>query len=54
MINYKVTNTFIVDQSQSEVMQDFGLEQLTLITCYPLDAIQPRGSLRYVVQAEPI
>ena len=53
-INYKVTNTFIVDQSQSEVMQDFGLEQLTLITCYPFDAIHTGGPLRYVVQAESI
>ncbi|MBT8113197.1 MAG: class GN sortase [Gammaproteobacteria bacterium] len=53
-INYKVANTFIVDQSQSEVMQDFGLEQLTLITCYPFDAIHTGGPLRYVVQAESI
>ena len=54
LISYKVTNSFIVDQSQSEVMQDFGLEQLTLITCYPFDALQAGGPLRYVVQAEPI
>lgn len=54
MMSYKVANTFIVNQSQSEVMQDYGLEQLTLITCYPFDTIQPGGSLRYVVQAEPI
>ena len=53
-INYKVTNTFIVDQSQSEVMQDFGLEQLTLITCYPFDTIHTGGPLRYVVQAKSI
>ena len=54
MMNYKVANIFIVNQSQSEVMQDYGLEQLTLITCYPFDTIQPGGLLRYVVQAEPI
>lgn len=53
-INYKVTNRFIVDQSQFEVMQDFGLELLTLITCYPFDTIQAGGPLRYVVQAEAI
>ncbi len=53
-INYKVANTFIVDQSQSEVMQDFGLEQLTLITCYPFDTIHTGGPLRYVVQAKSI
>lgn len=53
-ISYKVVNSFIVDQSQSEVMQDFGTEQLTLITCYPFDALQAGGPLRYVVRAEPI
>jgi sortase A len=54
LISYKVVNSFIVDQSQSEVMQDFGSEQLTLITCYPFDALQAGGPLRYVVRAEPI
>lgn len=53
-ISYKVVNSFIVDQSQSEVMQDFGSEQLTLITCYPFNALQAGGPLRYVVRAEPI
>lgn len=53
-IRYKVANVSIVDKSQSEVMYDFGSEQLTLITCYPFDAIQAGGPLRYVVQAEPI
>ncbi len=53
-IYYKVANTFIVDQSQSEIMQNYGLEQLTLITCYPFDAVNIGGPLRYVVQAESI
>ena len=53
-ISYKVANTFIVDQSKVEVMQDYGFEQLTLITCYPFDALQAGGRLRYVVQAESI
>jgi len=53
-IRYKVTNQFVVDQSQSEVMQDFGVELLTLITCYPFNTVQPGGPLRYVVQAESL
>lgn len=53
-IRYKVSRTFIVDKTQSEVMHNFGQEELTLITCYPFDAIQAGGPLRYVVQAEPI
>jgi len=28
--------------------------QLTLITCYPFDAVQPGTTLRYVVIAERI
>jgi hypothetical protein len=28
-------------------------EKLTLITCYPFDAILPGGPLRYVVEAMP-
>jgi len=53
-MRYKVTKQFVVDQSQSGVMQSFGAEQLTLITCYPFDTVQTGGPLRYVVQAEPI
>ena len=53
-LTYRVIKTFIVDEKNMEVMQNDGLDQLTLITCYPFDAIQPGGSLRYVVQAEII
>lgn len=53
-LRYKVENTFIVDEKQSEVMQNHGSELLTLITCYPFDAIKAGGSLRYIVQAQPI
>lgn len=53
-INYQVAKLLIVDQNQTEVMQDYGQEQLTLITCYPFNALQAGGPLRYVVRAEPI
>jgi len=51
---YKVINTFIVDHSEIEVMEDHGEELLTLITCYPFNSIHAGGPLRYVVQAIPI
>ncbi len=51
---YTIYNTMIIDQSRSDVMQDFNSELLTLITCYPFDTIHPGGSLRYVVQAIPL
>ena len=50
-LHYKVVNTFIVDQNQSEVLLGNDSELLTLITCYPFEAIQSGGPLRYVVQA---
>lgn len=53
-VQYRVIDSFIVDQSQIEVMQDYGIEQLTLITCYPFDTLRAGGPLRYVVQAESI
>ena len=52
-MRYKVVDAFIVDHKQSEVMGDFGVDLLTLITCYPFDALHAGGPLRYVVQAEP-
>lgn len=54
VIQFKVVKIFIVDQSQTEIMQDYGLDQLTLITCYPFNTLQAGGRLRYVVQAIPI
>ena len=31
---------------------DRGLDELTLVTCWPFDAVAPGGPLRYVVVAE--
>jgi sortase A len=51
LTDYVVTATEVVDQQRSDVLRDFGDDRLTLITCYPFDAIQPGGPLRYVVTA---
>ncbi len=53
-VRYRVNYTFIVDQNQVEIMHDSGMEQLTLITCYPFDTPLTGGSLRYAVVANPI
>lgn len=53
-LSYKVVNMFIVNQSQTGVMQNHGEELLTLITCYPFDSLDAGGPLRYVVQAEAL
>lgn len=53
---YVVERTRVVDQSDASVLGDLGdgaepVRLLTLVTCYPFDAISPGGPLRYVVMA---
>jgi sortase A len=50
---YRVREISIVDQSETRVL-DAGAAQLTLITCYPFDAVRPGTSLRYVVIADRV
>lgn len=53
---YAVSGRRVVDESETWVAGDAGDTRLTLVTCYPFDAIRPGGPLRYVVTAtlEPI
>lgn len=51
---YTVQATRIVDQNDVSVMRSSNAEQLTLVTCYPFDAVRPGGPLRYVVSASPL
>ena len=52
---YRVTGAEIVDKSDTRVLaQRLGESRLTLITCYPFDALRPGGPLRYVVTAKAI
>lgn len=48
---YRVTDLRIVDHRDSGVVVDTALPTLTLVTCYPFDAVVPGGPLRYVVTA---
>jgi len=50
-VHYEIDHTQIVDQSQIEVTYDNGLDELTLVTCWPFDALTPRGPQRFVVSA---
>jgi sortase A len=50
-LRYTVSDTLVVDRRDAWVAQDAGDTRLTLVTCYPFDAIRPGGPLRYVVQA---
>lgn len=48
---YRVESFEIVHERQTEVLEPSGTESLTLVTCYPFDAIVPGGPLRFVVKA---
>jgi len=52
-VNYQVIETLILDESQTGILSETDTMVLTLITCYPFDAIVPGGRLRYAVIAEP-
>ena len=48
---YEVTATNIVDSRKGSLLLDTDLSMLTLVTCYPFDAIEAGGPMRYVVTA---
>lgn len=50
---FAVAQTRVVDQRDLSVLRATAEAQLTLVTCYPFDAIRPGGPLRYVVIARP-
>jgi sortase A len=49
---YVVRDVSIVDKHASRVLDPADQPQLTLITCWPFDAVAPGTPLRYVVVAE--
>ena len=49
--SYTMTSAEVAHKSATYVMASDGGSRLTLITCYPFDAITPGGPLRYVVSA---
>ncbi|HEU4521232.1 MAG TPA: sortase, partial [Thermoanaerobaculia bacterium] len=53
-IRYEVKRAFIAGKNETWVLSDDGASRLTLITCYPFDAVIPGGPLRWVVVAEPV
>lgn len=51
-VEYEVTRTMVAGKNETWLLGDDGTDKLTLITCYPFDAVLPGGPLRYVVIAE--
>lgn len=48
---YKVTAINVVDSRTGSLLLDTELSMLTLVTCYPFDAVEAGGPMRYVVTA---
>ena len=53
-IRYRVSEVTIMDKGEARLIDEPGAPQLTLVTCWPFDAVRPGSSLRYVVVAERI
>jgi sortase A len=51
---YAVVETRVVDASETWVLRETADDRLTLVTCYPFDALVPGGPLRYVVRAHTV
>jgi sortase A len=51
--DYRVLRTEIVDHRDARLPATVDRARLTLITCYPFDAVIPGGPLRYLVVALP-
>jgi len=48
---YRVAGLTVVDRRDTRLLEPTDEESLTLVTCYPFDAVVPGGPLRYVVRA---
>lgn len=48
---YKVVGVDIVDSRKGSLVLDTDTAMLSLVTCYPFDALEAGGPLRYVVTA---
>ena len=51
---YEVIGLNVVDSRKGSLLLDTDDAVLTLVTCYPFDAVDPGGPLRYVVTARRV
>jgi sortase A len=51
-LHYRIIETAIIDETDIQYLTETHDRTLTLITCFPFDAIVPGGPLRYVVVAK--
>ena len=54
-VRYRINHMEVVDKSDTRPLtQSSPRRELTLVTCYPFDALKAGGPLRYVVSAEEV
>jgi sortase A len=51
---YRVREVTVLEAHEARLLDAADSAQLTLITCYPFDAVRPGSTLRYVVIAERV
>lgn len=51
---YEVDHIEVVDARRSSLLLDTEESLLSLVTCYPFDAVEPGGPMRYVVTARKL
>ena len=51
---YRVSAIDVVDSRRGSILLDTELPMMSLVTCYPFNAINPGGPMRYVVSAEMV
>lgn len=52
--HYQVNDLKVANRFEHSLRPLFGENNLTLVTCYPFEALTPNGPLRYVVSAKLI
>jgi sortase A len=48
---FRIDETHVIDSRTDRLQFDDGAATITLLTCYPFNAIAPGGPLRYVAVA---
>jgi sortase A len=51
---FVVTDVRVVDSRRSRILLDADSPRLSLVTCYPFNAVNPGGPLRWLVTAERV
>src|SRR5258705_242075 len=50
--HFRVHASYVADYRELRLPRETAVPTLTLVTCFPFDALNPGGPLRYVVIAE--